>query len=274
MKLIVISRNDTASLNIHKNLLNLREWKDEGEFSGNPLHKCGSFLMAIIDDEHLYHDGLDREFHESTGIEPEVIIFGSRHKSKSGLRSLTVHTPGNFSKAEMGGRSEELVPSAPLHMTNALRNLKDLARNMDHSVSYEVTHHGPYLETPAFFIEIGSDEASWIEEDAGKVIAESILSIDTEKESVAVGVGGGHYSPRMTDVALKTKLSFGHIIAGYALESIEDRMLEKAIERTPNAEYVYFHKKAMKKPQYRKFRAWFEDYGLEAVSQKDLESRV
>jgi D-aminoacyl-tRNA deacylase len=274
MRLIVVSKNDTASLNIQKHLLDLKEWKPEGEFSGNPLYKCGSFLMATINDEHLYHDSLDREFMEATGIEPEVLIFASRHKSKSELRSLTVHTPGNLSRAEMGGRSEELVPAAPLQMTNALRNLSDLAVDLDHSVSYEATHHGPFLETSAFFIEIGSDEASWIEEDAGKVIAEAILSIDPKKEPVAVGVGGGHYSPRMTDVALKNKLSFGHIIASYALESIREAMLEKAIERTPNAEFVYFHKKAMKKPQYRELRAWFEDHGLKSVSQKDLESRV
>ncbi len=274
MKLIVVSRNDTASLNISKNLLNLREWEDAGEFSGNPLRKSGDFLMATINDEHLSHDGLDRELQESTDIEPEVMIFASRHKSASGLRSFTVHTPGNFSKAEMGGRSGELVPSSPHYKTNALRNLKELAKNMDHTVSYEATHHGPYLETPAFYIEIGSDETCWVEEEAGRVIAEAILSIDQEKDPVAIGIGGGHYAPRHTDVALKNRLCFGHIIANYALESITEEMLAKAIDRTPDAEYVYFHRKAMKKPQYRELKAWFEDHGLQAVSQKDIPSRL
>jgi len=274
MMLIVISKNDTASLNISRNLLDLVEWSDEGKFLANPLYKSGDFLMATIDDEHLYHDNLDREFQESTGIKPEIVIFASRHRSESGLRSLTVHTPGNFSKAELGGRPKELVPSSPLHKTNALRNLRDFAGDLDYKVSFEATHHGPYLETGAFYIEIGSDESCWVEEAPGRAIAKAILDIDPENEQVAIGVGGGHYAPRMTDVALESQLSFGHIIPSYALESIGEEMLEKAIERTPDVECVYFHKKAMKKSQYRELRVWFENHGLQSVSQKDLESRV
>lgn len=274
MMLIVISKNDTASLNISRNLLGLADWKDEGEFLGNPLYSSGDFYMGTIDEEHLLHDGIDQEFEDSTGIRPEIVIYASRHRSESGLRSLTVHTPGNFSKAELGGRTEELVPSCPLHKTSALRNLNDLATDLDYKVSYEATHHGPYLETPAFYIEIGSDERCWVEEAPGKAIAKAILNIRPEKEPVAVGVGGGHYAPRMTDVALQSRLSFGHIVPTYALESIKEEMLKKAIGMTPDAEYVYFHKKAMKKSQYRELREWFEGQGLRPVSQKELESRI
>jgi D-aminoacyl-tRNA deacylase len=274
MKLIVVSKNDTASLNIAENLLDLGDWRDEGEFFGNPLRKYEDFLMATINDEHLSHDGLDQELREAAGIEPEVMIFASRHKSASELKSFTVHTPGNFTKAEMGGKSGELVPSSPRYKTNALRNLKELGKNMEHTVSYEATHHGPYLETPAFYIEIGSDETCWVEGEAGRIIAEAILALDSEMDPVAVGIGGGHYAPRHTDVALKNRLCFGHIIANYALESITEEMLGRAIDKTPEAEYVYFHRKAMKKSQHRELKAWFEDRGLQAVSQKDIPSRL
>lgn len=274
MWLIIISKNDTASLNISRNLLGLANWTKEGEFLENPVFRKDEFLMATIDDEHLHHNNVDKEFHESAGIEPEIVIFASRHRSESGLRSLTVHTPGNFSTAELGGKSEELVQSCPLHITSALRNLSLSGKELDHKISFEATHHGPYLETPAFYIEIGSDESCWVEEAAGKAIAEAILAIKPEDEPIAVGVGGGHYAPRMTDVALESKLSFGHIVPSYALENIKERMLRKAIEKTPGAEYVYFHRKAMKKPQYRELKGWFEDNGLIALSQKDIESRA
>lgn len=274
MMLIVISKNDTASLNISRNLLELADWKDEGEFQGNPLYSSGDFFLGTIDDEHLLHDNVDLEFEESTGIKSEIVIYASRHRSESGLRSLTVHTPGNFSKAELGGKSKRLVPSCPLHKASALRNLNDLAIDLDYKVSYEATHHGPYLETPAFYIEIGSDETCWVEEPPAKAIAQAILDIKPEKEPVAVGVGGGHYAPRMTDVALQCKLSFGHIIPNYALESIKEEMLKKAIHMTPDAEFVYFHKKAMKKSRYRELSEWFENQGIKTVSQKDLESRI
>lgn len=273
MWLIIVSKNDTASLNISKNLLSVVDWTEKGEFQGNPAYDYENFLMATINDEHLYHDNVDSEFSESTGVKPEIVIFASRHRSESGLRSLTVHTPGNFSKADLGGKPEELVPSCPLHFTSALRNLKDLSQELDHKVSFEATHHGPYLETPAFYIEIGSDESCWVEEAAGRAIAEAILAIRPEEEPVAVGVGGGHYAPRMTDVALQSRLSFGHIIPSYALDNIKEEMLDKAIARTPGAEYVYFHRKVMKKSQYRELKAWFEHHGLTPVSQKDLESR-
>ena len=274
MMLIVISKNDSASLNISEQLHAKAEWKDEGEFLGNPFYSREDFMMCTIDDEHLLHDNLDREFTESVGAKPEIVIYASRHSSESGLRSLTVHTPGNFSEARLGGVSEELVPSCPLHKTSALRNLYKLAKDLDYKVSYEATHHGPYLETPAFYIEIGSDEKCWVEKPPAKAIAQALLDMKPQKEPVAVGVGGGHYAPRITDVALQSKLSFGHIIPTYALESIKERTLRKAIDLTPDAEFVYFHKKAMKKSQYRELADWFEDQGLKPVSQKDLESRI
>ncbi|UCD92682.1 MAG: transposase [Methanobacteriota archaeon] len=273
MWLIVISKNDTASLNISRNLLDLADWDTKGEFQGNPILVHENFTMATIDDEHLEHDNVDLEFFESTGIRPEIVIFASRHRSESGLRSLTVHTPGNFSTAELGGKPEALVPSCPLQFTCALRMLKDTSQKLDYKVSFEATHHGPYLETPAFYIEIGSDESCWVEEAAGRAIAEAILAIKHEEEPVAVGVGGGHYAPRITDVALQSKLSYGHINPSYALDRNKEKMLEEAIEKTPGAEYVYFHRKAMKKSQYRELGAWFEARGLQSVSQKSLESR-
>jgi D-aminoacyl-tRNA deacylase len=274
MMLIVISKNDTASLNISGKLHEIRDWREEGEFQGNPCYSSKDFQMCTIDDEHLLHDDIDREFEESSGMKPEIVIYASRHRSESGLRSLTVHTPGNFSKAELGGKPEELVLSCPLHKTSALRNLNDLAADLDYKVSYEATHHGPYVETPAFYIEIGSDETCWVEEAPARAIAQAILDIRPEDEPVAVGVGGGHYAPRMTDVALQSRLSFGHIIPTYALESIKEEMLRKAIDLTPDAEFVYFHRKAMKKSQYRELSEWFENQGLKTVSQKDLETRI
>ncbi|MFQ6060765.1 MAG: D-aminoacyl-tRNA deacylase, partial [Thermoplasmata archaeon] len=153
------------------------------------------------------------------------------------------------------------------------RNLKLSSRGLDYKVSFEATHHGPYLGTPAFFIEIGSDEGCWQEESAGRAIAEAILSIKPEREPIAIGVGGGHYAPRMTDVALECRLSFGHIIPSYALRDIKEEMLEKAVEKTSGAENVYFHRKAMRKSQYRELKVWFEEHGLVPLRQKDIGSR-
>jgi hypothetical protein len=47
-------------------------------------------------------------------------------------------------------------------------------------------------------------------------------------------------------------------------------MIERAIERTPAARFVYFHRKAIPKPQLRALEAFVRDRGLEPVREADL----
>jgi D-aminoacyl-tRNA deacylase len=191
---------------------------------------------------------------------------------------------GNYnSDPKFGGKPEELVTSAPHIMTEGYRRLLENAKQyygakLKHSISFEVTHHGPILDTPSFFIEIGSDESAWEDELAARVIAQTILDLlnpgleDTLKDyPIAIGIGGGHYAPRHSDVARKKQVSFGHMIPNYALEVIPEKMLIRAMERTPGAENVYFHKKALKKPRYRELKAFFLEKGYKVLQSADLE---
>jgi D-aminoacyl-tRNA deacylase len=155
---------------------------------------------------------------------------------------------------------------------------KYYGEQLEHSTSFEVTHHGPLLDTPSFFIEIGSDDSAWGDKVAGKVIAQTIIDLLTpgleaqlKDYPVVIGIGGGHYAPRHSDVARKKQVSFGHMIPNYALEAISDRMLIRALERTPNAEGVYFHRKALKKPRYRELKTFFSGKGYKVLQSDDLE---
>ena len=272
MFLISTSTRDIASMNILHHLLKLRRWKECGNFGGHEVYENGDFLIVTIDEEHLFYDNIDAKVKENIHKEVDAVIYASRHKSAANLRTLSVHPIGNYSQAEYGGLSYELVLTAPHLMTQALRFLKENSKELEYNVCFEATHHGPFLKTPTFFIEIGSDESAWNDEKAADVIAKTILSLSIEKADhpVAIGVGGGHYAPRMTDVALRNKISFGHIIPTYALDNINEDMIQKAIDRTPQAKIVYFHRKAMKKAQYHKFKELFESKGLKAVREKDL----
>lgn len=288
MYLIVISSEDPASVNIRERLFEHAAWdlRSDLQFEGNEVfaYKDRAILVSI-NSYHLFNDNLDVQVRKSLGIGiagkdfPSTVIFASKHKSASGLRTLTVHPIGNFSKAEYGGKPEELVPAAPHLMTMAYRilNQQALENKLEHSVSFEATHHGPFLDSPSFFIEIGSDEGAWGDIDAARTLAQTIIKLieyDLEKEChdfpVAVGIGGGHYAPRHSDVARKKRISFGHIIPSYALEGIAEKMLERVVERTQDVKLVYFHRKAIKKEQYRELQAWFETRGLQAVSSDDL----
>lgn len=277
MHLIVTSGEDIASMNIRQRLLSLAEWKEIGKFRGTPALSAGGSYMIFIPGIHLEAENLDSEVKKALGIDFDCMIWASRHKSQSGLRTLTVHPIGNYGKAEFGGRDGRLAPTCPRLMTKAFLLLKKSAGSLDFQISFECTHHGPYVETPSFFIEIGSDESAWKEEEPAKKIAEVILSLDKNQDTladkIAIGVGGGHYAPRHSEVALAKKLSFGHMLPNYACGNATSEIIQHAIERTPGCEVVYFHRKSMEKPEHRRIKAIFEDAGIKAVSSADLADR-
>jgi D-aminoacyl-tRNA deacylase len=273
MHLILTSKEDEASMNILDKLLKKKDWEQLGNFESNPCYACGDLAIVTINPYHLYYDNIDLVVKKKLALSPEVIIVASKHRSESGMSTLSVHPIGNYSKAEFGGKERQLVTSCPGMMTNALRilNRKAKAAGLDYQVSFEVTHHGPYLGAPTFFIEIGSLEPQWRDEKAAEAIAETILEVEEGDHPVAVGVGGGHYAPRLTDVALANKISFGHMIPTYALEHIDEEMIQKVVDKTPGSSMVYFHRKALKKSDYSRLKELFESHGLKPVRENDLE---
>lgn len=241
-------------------------------------------MITTINDRKIMHENLDKEIQNELGVNLNLAIFLSRHTSKSGKSSLTTHPVGNYGKAEFGGKERTLVESSPIVMTQILRNLKKNAtkEKLDNQVCFEVTHHGPYMSTPSLFVEIGSDEEEWGKKKAGNVIAKSILELletyHSNKEflkdvPVIIGIGGGHYAPRFTDIALEKKVAFGHMIPNYHVDAgnIDGEMLEMALKKTPNVKGVYIHRKGLKKPQIRKYSNWFENRGIPTISSKELE---
>jgi len=270
MRLLVCSEKDAASVNMRDKLLGLAEWREEKPFEGRPTYSRGDMRLIVIGQEHLYRDNLDESAAAFFGDKPEVLTYLSRHRSESGHRSLTVHPIGNHRQADFGGKPGTLVPSAPAHMTGALRALKETAKGLDFTVSFEATHHGPFLKTPTFFIEAGSDETAWSDERAGEALACAVLAAKPAKGPVGIGVGGGHYMPRISDVALARDVCFGHMIASYVLDEFDESVFERALSQTANAEFVYFHRKAMSKPILRGLEEWFVERGIRVAREDDL----
>ncbi|MEM2870056.1 MAG: D-aminoacyl-tRNA deacylase [Thermoplasmata archaeon] len=276
MKLLVRSSTDPASVNITDRLLELGGWTEGGIFEGSPVLRKGKVALVTIPSHHLYYDDIDARFASALGERPSLVVFASRHTSASNLRTLTAHPIGNFGRADYGGREGALVPAAPREMTLAYRLMRKVAgeAGLEYQVSLEATHHGPFLSTPSFYIEIGSDETAWRDGEAARALAAaiegSILS-EPPEEPVALGVGGGHYVPRISDVAWERRVSFGHMLPSYVLEQgFRPDLLQKMIEATPGAELVYFHKKAIRSPLLRQMEAWFMERGIRPVSSGEL----
>lgn len=252
MHLLLASETDPAGLNIQKSLLNRKVWKISGTYGQSPIysHPSGKAVMATLEKNLLECDYIDTAFTESTGIAVSGVICLSRHESDSGKKSLTVHPIGNFHIAEHGGKPKSLVPAMPHVMTSALRYLKKHAAALclPHAVSFEATHHGPYLEKPTFFIEIGSTFDEWNNVTAAECIASALLdtfkTTRTDNAPVGIGIGGGHYAPRVTDFVLSRNVSIGHIIPSYAINGISEEVLRQAKEKTTGAEFVFIHRKA------------------------------
>lgn len=241
--LVLVSRADPASTNIRDALLAMVSWKDVGAFEGLPVRSHGAFLMAETPTMHLDADLLDARL-KAAGFAFDAVLVASRHRAESGKPALTVHPIGNWGAADFGGRPGRLVPAAPRLMGRVLRRLHAEAAGLKHDVTFEATHHGPYLETPTMFVEIGTDEAAWADPDLGRRVARAMLAAAEpsvgDEAPVVVMIGGSHYAPRATDLVREAKLNVGHILPAYAIErGVAPAAVLEAIARTPGCQGYY-----------------------------------
>jgi len=279
MNLILASQADSAALNLRERLLELGNWREDGEFQGTPTWRLGSgdgfctagTRMATLAELHLYAEHVDRKWEELTGETPECIAFLSRHKSASKRPSLTTHPVGNWGAADYGGTPGTVSGTAPEWMTGLLLAISRTAPD-DYQVCFEATHHGPLLETPAFFVEIGSDESRWELREPAEVLARALLALEPASGIALIGIGGGHYTPRFSDVALQREAVFGHMVPKYALEQLTPELLRSALERS-GARAIYLHRKGMPKSAVTRWRDWAGKNSIAIVSSKELPQR-
>jgi len=121
-------------------------------------------------------------------------------------------------------------------MKNSLLEMAKLTdeQGLDYKVSYECTHHGPSLNAPAMFAELGSSPKQWKDTKAAEVVAHAAVAAISNRSdySVALGIGGPHYNNQFTRMALSTQRAFGHIIPKYALPEVDAEIIEQCVKRT------------------------------------------
>lgn len=269
MRVLVASEADEASRAQRDALLELASWSEDARFEGLPTWRRGDLWLVTIAEHHLYRDRLDETIAGHFGGPPELLVYLSKHRSESGTPSLTVHPIGNLGSADFGGFERTLVPAAARAMTAALRALRREAAGLRYNVTFEATHHGPYLATPTFYIEQGSTEQEWADREAARAIARTLLGLEPVDAPIAIGVGGGHYVPRHTDVALERRVAFGHLLPAYALPSVDEAMLAQAVDAS-RATLAYVHRKSISKPEARRLEERLEALGVKVVREEDL----
>ena len=230
--LIVGSKSDTASRNIVMNLMDF-----------------GGFEFHLIDGEMLKTENLDLEKINSY----DLVIFASKHKSEKKEKTLSIHAPGNFKEVWGGGESGRLGPASALfnkHFFYTLNKVREESGLLRYSVTMEVTHHGPLIERPSVFIEIGGSEEEWKDKKASFVIAKTIRdAINTWKENpyneIAVGIGGPHYCPNFNKLQLKSNAAISHIIPKYVFPVTEEMVLESINKTVEEVDFVIIDWKGM-----------------------------
>jgi D-aminoacyl-tRNA deacylase len=275
MRLFICSLEDVASVNIRDRLFEKGDFAVRGEYDGSLVKCIGDTAVITIRARHLFADNIDQDASGRLGIKVDEVVFLSKHKSESGIPTLTVHPIGNYNNAEFGGKKGMLVRSAPHLMTSLLRGLKVNAAELPFQISFETTHHGPSLKKPALFIEIGSDKINWENQRAAQVIAKTLLGVNVQEYPVAIGIGGGHYAPRFTEIALSKKISFGHLFPNYAMEGMtEERFSETVVNaaKASSATLAFIHKKSMPKTKANHIKEIAESCGLKVVESDDLEA--
>ena len=280
MNLIISSEADTASINLRDRLLEMSEWKEDGEFDNRTIwelvNDSGDFCkkgtrLITIEELHIHAEGIDKKWINQTNLDIENIVFLSRHKAASGRPSLTVHPIGNWGTADYGGKEGEISGATPEWMTGLLLNIRK-NRIPGYDVCFEATHHGPLLETPTMFLEIGSSESEWEMKEPAEALVKSLLELEPATGVNVIGIGGGHYTPRFTEAAFSHEVCFGHMVANYGVSVLNPELVTNAISRS-KADGIYFHRKGMKKSEYRKWRNWAEDNNVKVFSQVDYKKR-
>jgi D-aminoacyl-tRNA deacylase len=239
MILLVASNKDPASQCVKIQLL--RDYifsKTSRTFEDSPIYTADvnekKVALITLNRESVAAQDLPEKFPQA-----KLIVFISRHSSQSAKPTLTVHTPGNFGDAELGGLPKTLSVCPALAMQTALKALVHYQEQFhltDYEVSYEVTHHGPSLNVPTMFVELGSSPAQWTDSVAAQAVAHSamtaIANFDESPATAVLGIGGTHYNQQFTLRALLGAATFGHMIPKYALPSIDADMIKQCIERT------------------------------------------
>jgi D-aminoacyl-tRNA deacylase len=215
--------------------------------------------------------------------EIDFLIFASTHKSEKAEPSLSLHAPGNWRSADLGGQPGKICPTSAFVLKYLFQKLDEIAKQNKeiyekYNITLEVTHHGPLTNLPCCFIELGSSETNWKDKQAAKILAETILSLqDYELNKSnnwisAIGLGGPHYAPVFNKIQLHSNYAIGHIIPQYVLPLTES-MLKQAEQKTTEQvkEIIIDWKGCGKSEQRQKAIELIEQVGLKYKRTREVE---
>jgi len=220
-------------------------------------------------------ENIDERLEELKNI--DFIVFATKHQSKEARNTLSLHAPGNFRNADFGGKQGKICSTSSLILKYLFQKMQENKEkfNLNYELTLECTHHGPLIEKPCCFIEIGTTEEQWKDKKAAEVIAKTLVDLqefdkwkiqeNNKKIKSAIGIGGPHYCPNFNKIQLsnESRIAIGHIIPQYVLP-LNEAMLKEALEKTKeNTELVLLDWKGLGNSEERqKILSIIEKFGL------------
>jgi len=239
MKLIIISKVNKAAINI-------------GKILREKYPKIGAKFLEVPEDVL----DLDKYVPEFRKLGAELIIIVSSHKSEAGVPMLNCHTTGNWTSDDSHGGLPKTLSIAPaLYLRQGILEFQKLKavnpKLSNYETGMEVTHHGPTIDFPIIFVEVGSSEKQWNDLEACKAAAEVVYKLATnvpEKVTAAIGFGGGHYCPQFNKKL--GELALGHICPKYAADAVTEEVILQAYNKTiPKPDFALIEWKGLSGPQ-------------------------
>jgi D-aminoacyl-tRNA deacylase len=233
MILIAASTKDLASVNIAKQILSNYPFKPVKERVYTTEVSGRKVELVMLDEELVYAQNIAM-LHPSL----DLVIFVSRHSSLSGTPTLSVHTPGNLGNADLGGIPRKVSIAPANAMKSALSTMAKLVKEkrLNYKVCYECTHHGPSLDIPAMFAELGSTPKEWEDLEVAEVVAHATMKavayFGQQVNKAVLGIGGPHYNEKFTRMALEGDIAFGHMIPKYVISQIDEIVLRQCVDKT------------------------------------------
>lgn len=210
-------------------------------------------LNLVVTDEELIH----LKNIEKSEFQNSVLIFLSKHASKSKIPALTSHFTGNFSiDNSLGGTPFEIGVACPSFQKVFMKNLYSMKNSLPkYDLTIEASHHGPTSSSkPILFIEIGSSEEEWSNKKTAKLVCDCLIQTiqnvsekaNVEESEIAIGLGGNHYPQKFNNLILTSNIAFASIASKHNLRFISNEMLEqmkgKSIEKVTS---IYIDKKGL-----------------------------
>lgn len=236
---LVTSGHDLAGTTMSRYLIRNAEFAIENKRGDTDGESYRSLRHQNIELYIFFGNLLTLENIDNLYSRADVFIFLSKHRSHSSIPALTCHFTGNFSADNSyGGNPRQIAISYPSLQKGYLKAITAAKHKVpEYEVIIEATHHGPTsLNKPVLFIELGSSEKQWADENAAAVICDTILDIlqnGFERcEKVGIGLGGTHYPKKFNNLLLDSKFGLAAVASKHNLEAVDDAMLNQMIEKS------------------------------------------